>query len=319
MISLGTLAAGLAHELNNPASALGRGASALATVLDDLDRSARRVGGLGIDTDAFPGRGTGSASTDRPGGWRDLAGTNRLEDEVAAWLDGMGVDRPVTMAASLVQCGWTAERLEGVLVGMPAGHASAVLEWLAARSAAMALVEEMGAGAAGITEIVGAVRAHTYLGQGPVQTVDVTDGLESSLLILRGRLGPGVRVVREYGPDRPLIEAYGGELNQVWSNLIDNAAQAVAGAGTIELRVAGQPEGVLVEVVDDGPGLEPDVLPRIFDPFFTTKPFGTGSGLGLHVAHTIVRRHRGRIEVSSRPGHTVFSVALPLRLPRPPS
>lgn len=316
LASLGTLAAGLAHELSNPASALSRSARGLAPALAALERCARLMGELGVDPERLPGFAAMPCGGEPRGGdGIDLAGVNRAEDALADWLRARGIDRPADNAAALVFCGWSPTRLATLLAPLQSAPAAATLEWLAARCAVAALVDETGKGAAAISEIVGAVRAHSYLGRGAVHTVNVQDGLDSALTILRGRLDPGTAIVRDYAGDLPLIEAYGGELNQVWVNLIDNAIHAVDGTGTIELRATGQRDGVVVEVADSGPGIPAELLSRVFDPFFTTRPFGSGTGLGLHVSYTIVRRHGGRLHVTSRPGRTVFTVELPLRIP----
>jgi signal transduction histidine kinase len=316
LASLGTLAAGLAHELNNPAAALSHSARALPEAVSELEARARHVGSLALES-ALVARLASLCGGSANRALADPGGLNQLEDDIAAWLDAGGIPRSFELAGPLALGGWTPARLQEVAGQVPAAHAAAVLEWLAACCAVAALVEESRAAATAISDIVQAVKAHSYLGQAPIQRVDVRDGLESTLVVLRGRIKAGIRIVRDYAPDLPRIEAYGGELNQLWSNLIDNAILAVGTEGTITLRAAPRDGGVVVEVSDTGPGIPAAQLPRIFDPFFTTRPPGSGTGLGLHVAHTIVRRHRGAIDVASRPGRTVFTVQLPLRLPPP--
>jgi signal transduction histidine kinase len=316
LASLGTLAAGLAHELNNPAAALSHSARALPEAVSELEARARHVGSLALES-ALVARLASLCGGSANRALADPGGINQLEDDIAAWLDAGGIPRSFELAGPLALGGWTPARLQEVAGQVPAAHAAAVLEWLAACCAVAALVEESRAAATAISDIVQAVKAHSYLGQAPIQRVDVRDGLESTLVVLRGRIKAGIRIVRDYAPDLPRIEAYGGELNQLWSNLIDNAILAVGTEGTITLRAAPRDGGVVVEVSDTGPGIPAAQLPRIFDPFFTTRPPGSGTGLGLHVAHTIVRRHRGAIDVASRPGRTVFTVQLPLRLPPP--
>jgi signal transduction histidine kinase len=354
LAALGTMAAGLAHELNNPAAALARGAHVMADAADELDRQARRLGQLGLGQDVMA-RLDDIPLAGRSQRAEPLTGAElmRAEDELASWLldraagtgsrepgpeaaadpgpaPGPGADPGPApgwmldpalagdMAADLATCGWTPGRLEDLLdelASLAPGRTFPmvpVLAWLAARCAAASVAEETRAAAGAISEIVGAVRSHTYLGQAPVQAVDVAAGLESALVLMRGRIEPGVRVIRDLAPDLPRIDAHGGELNQVWVNLLDNALRALDGHGILEIRASRHGDGVRLEISDSGPGIPDDVLPRIFDPFFTTRPFGTGTGLGLHVTATIVRRHRGRIGVESRPGRTTFTVELPI-------
>jgi signal transduction histidine kinase len=178
------------------------------------------------------------------------------------------------------------------------------------------VLDELGAGAERLSEIVGAIKAYTYLDQAPVQDVDIHAGLENTLVILRHKLKQGVSVVRAFAPDVPRVEAYGSELNQVWTNLIDNAIDAMGGQGQLTLRTALQDNQVVVEIADNGPGIPPAILPRIFEPFFTTKPPGAGTGLGLHIAHSIIARHHGQMQVTSEPGGTRFQVTLPIQLKR---
>jgi signal transduction histidine kinase len=188
--------------------------------------------------------------------------------------------------------------------------------WLAATATVETLIGEVRMAGDRISEIVGAVKSYAYLDQAPVQRVDVRKGLDDTLVILRHKLKAGIEVTREYEPDLPEIEAWGSELNQVWTNLIDNATDAMDGKGAISIRAA-QADGdeVIVTICDTGPGIPPDVASKIFEPFFTTKPPGVGSGLGLHISHQVVVRHGGRIDLESKPGRTCFVVTLPVTLP----
>ena len=192
-----------------------------------------------------------------------------------------------------------------------------VVRWLAATSSVYGLLDEMGQGAGAIFEIVEAVKTYSYLDQAPIQEVDVRETLESSLVLLRPRLKMGVSIRRDYADDVPRVEAYGSELNQVWTNIIDNAIDAVQGKGELELRTYPADSTVVIEITDNGPGIPPEIQQRIFEPFFTTKGPGAGTGLGLHVAYNIVvHRHHGQIQVASRAGETRLRVILPVRLDR---
>jgi signal transduction histidine kinase len=196
----------------------------------------------------------------------------------------------------------------------------AVLQWLGAGFAAQQLVAEIRASAQAISGIVRAVKSYAYLDQAPVQDVDLRAGLEDTLVILRHKLKDGIEVLRDFEAGLPKIEAYASELNQVWTNLIDNAVQAMDGRGVLELRARRIGEEVEVRIADSGPGIPAGIASRIFDPFFTTKPQGVGTGLGLHIAHNIVvNRHRGRIDFETRPGRTEFRVSLPIRMKADPS
>jgi len=193
----------------------------------------------------------------------------------------------------------------------------AVVRWLGVGYSVYALLSEVSTSAERISEIVKAVKAYSYLDRAPIQDVDVHEGLENTLIILRHKLKHGIRITRDYAPDLPRIEAYGGELNQVWTNIIDNAVDAMQGQGDLFLRTRSKDGAVEVEIGDTGPGIPPDVQPRIFEPFFTTKPPGVGTGLGLNIAYNIVvQQHTGHIRVTSEPGATRFYVTLPLQLKR---
>jgi signal transduction histidine kinase len=188
--------------------------------------------------------------------------------------------------------------------------------WLTSGASILSLVDEACDAVERIVTIVKSLKTYTYLDRAPVQNVDIHEGLESTLVMMRGRLGRGVKITRDYAPSLPRIEAYSSELNQVWTNLIDNAAAAMGGEGELTIRTHQEGEEIVVEVSDTGPGIAPESLPLVFDPFFTTKPMGEGTGLGLNISHNIiVDKHRGEISVTSVPGNTTFTVKVPLSLP----
>ena len=237
-----------------------------------------------------------------------------LEDEVEETLAELGIDQPWALTAGLVDGGMTPDNVRGVADDFGAELAATVLRACDAAHAAHALLDEVEEGARRLSDIVGALKSYSYLDQAPIQEVDVAKGLEDTLLILKSELGD-IEVRREYANDLPSIEAFGSELNQVWTNLIDNAADAINedGGSTITLRTSPAAEFVVVEVEDDGPGIPADVQSRVFDAFFTTKPPGSGTGLGLDISYGIVvHKHRGDISVQSEPGRTVFRVELPI-------
>lgn len=283
LAGLGTLAAGLAHELNNPAAAAIRSVSALADAIEAAAAQPHPVSPPRPPTDTMPPRSA-------------LERADRIE-EVAT------VSGDHDAATALVEAGWTAAALRA--------QASTVLPWLAANASVHQLLAELGMAVERISEIVTAVKGYAYLDQAPLQRVDVRVGLEQTLVILRHRLRE-IPIERELAEDLPEIEAYGSELNQVWTNLIDNAIDAMDGRGTLTMSaVRESDDGVRVTICDTGPGIAEDIRGRLFEPFATTKPPGKGTGLGLHISHDVVARHGGRIEVDSAPGRTCFAVSLP--------
>ena len=315
MAQLGTLSAGVAHELNNPAAAVGRGAGQLREAVEELAEAQSGASRLTLDPQqleelaALAGRARERAES--PAEMDALARSDR-EYELETWLEEQGVDDAWELAPAMVDLGYDEPQLARLAGLFPGDQFKPVVSLLNATYTAHSLLSEIGSGAGRISDIVKALKSYSYLDQAPVQSVNVHDGLDDTLLILRNKLS-GISVKRRFDPDLPMIVAYGSELNQVWTNLVDNAADALEGQGSITLRTHPDEDGIVVEIEDDGPGIPPEVQPRIFDSFFTTKPPGQGTGLGLDISYNIVvHKHRGDIKVESRPGRTTFRVRLPM-------
>jgi len=320
MAQLGTLTAGLAHELNNPAAAVKRGAEQLSVAMTGhavaYARALRNLDDAAVDR--F--RAVMAETTMRATQPSDIDPLERsdLETDLEDWLTDRRIEPAWEMAPALADLGYAPADLDNIAAGFADATGSVVSAITAAASVA-ALLYEVEEGATRLSTIVKALKSYAYLDQAPVQDVDVRRGLDDTLLILK-RKTKDIVVRREYAEDLPMIEAYGSELNQVWTNLIDNAADAIRSAaetgGRITIRAFAADSGVVVEIEDDGPGIPADIQSRVFDSFFTTKPPGAGTGLGLDISRSIVMtRHGGLISVDSEPGRTVFRVELPLRPP----
>jgi signal transduction histidine kinase len=318
MAALGTLAAGLAHELNNPAAAITRSAAQLRDALAERDRLAARLHSLATDQHQKESLGILQEEvaerkiTAPPDDPLTLC---ELEDGLQEWLEDRGVDEAWELAPALVASGWDKDELERLAERFSPTQVLVLVSWLGAGSSVYGLLEEVRQSAEAMSEIVKAVKTYSYLDQAPIQDVDVIENLENTLVLLRPKITAGINITRDYADDVPRIEAYGSELNQVWTNLIDNAIDAIAGQGELTLRAFTAESVVTVEVIDDGPGIPPEIQPRIFEPFYTTKAPGVGTGLGLHIAYNIVvHKHRGQLQVASKPGETCLRVVLPIRL-----
>jgi signal transduction histidine kinase len=312
MAALGKLSAGLAHELNNPAAAARRAS-------DDLGEAALRAQLLALEHDArfSPAQREKLTQLRREAAANDDAALDPLarserEDEAVLWLEERGVEEAWELASILAGTGIRTERLERLAEDLDDGRALAgALEWLGTTLELVGLADELAQSAARISELVGAMKEHTYMDRGSYEQTDVREGLESTLTILGHKL-KGATVTRDYEDGLPRIWAHGGELNQAWANLLDNAADAVDGRGRIGVRAYRDGDSVAVEVSDDGPGIPPEVGRRVFEPFFTTKQIGDGTGLGLDIVRRIVASHGGEVAFESVPGETRFVVRLPL-------
>jgi signal transduction histidine kinase len=318
MAALGTLAAGLAHELNNPAAAITRSAAQLHDALAEREKLAAQLHSLATDQNQQESLGAlqeAMAERETTAPVHDPLALSEQEDELHEWLEDHGVGEDWELASELVASGWDGDELEGVAERFSPTQLPVVVRWLGASSSVYGLLEEVGKSAEAMSEIVKAVKTYSYLDQAPIQEVDVIESLENTLVLLRPRIDAGISIARDYADDVPRIEAYGSELNQVWTNLIDNAIDAIEGRGELTLRAFTTGSVVTVDVIDDGPGIPGEIQPRIFEPFFTTKAPGVGTGLGLHIAYNIVvHRHRGQLQVASKPGETRLRVELPIRL-----
>jgi signal transduction histidine kinase len=316
MAALGTMAAGLAHELNNPAAAIRRNAASLHDALPRLERLTADLGELALSSEgtaAVEALRTEAAKLASTPLRSDPLERSDREDELLEWLEDAGIDEAWEIAPVLASFGWQREQLATLIEPFSEDELAIVMPWLAAHMSARELLEGVRTSAETISQVVTAVKSYSYLDQAPVQNVDVHAGLENTLVILRHKSRAGVRIVREYDEMLPPIEAFGSELNQVWTNLIDNAIDAMHGEGEIVIRTSATEENkIVVEIVDNGPGIPAEIQARIFEPFFTTKGPGAGTGLGLHIAYNIVERHHGRIEVQSEPGRTAFRITLPI-------
>lgn len=319
MAQLGTLTAGVAHELNNPAAAVKRGADQLHETWQDLVRAQAKAGKAHLgDAQWETLELLLHEAQERPAGSQRLSALDRSDREAALeeWLDKRGVEDPWELALALVSMGYDATAIAKLGEQFQPEQIGAAVGWLAASYGLHGLVLGIGAGAGRISDIVKALKSYSYLDQAPVVAVDIHEGLENTLLILGHKLRSHVTVKREYANPLPKIEAFGAELNQVWTNIIDNAADAIGERdGTVTIRTRQEDGWVVVEIEDDGPGIPEEIQPRIFDAFFTTKPPRMGTGLGLNISYNIVvHKHRGEINVTSKPGKTCFQIRLPMQV-----
>lgn len=315
MAQIGTLTAGLAHEMNNPAAAVRRGSSQLATALARLTSNVGKLQAAELDAATEAGVAEILDVARRPPVQLGALERADRESEIESTIAELGVAEPWRLAPMVAASAIEPADLKRALGGMNPEAAALTMEAFCSIADTTSLVREIEEGAERLSAIVGALKSYSYLDRAEVQEVQVRKGLDDTLLILKHKLGD-IEVRRDYqGEPRP-IRAYAGELNQVWTNLIDNAADALLEANVTDpviiVRVMPSPDAVIVEIEDNGPGIPQEAIGRIFDAFFTTKPPGSGTGLGLDITYgTVVNRHGGDISVESEPGRTVFRVTLP--------
>ncbi len=316
LVKLGTIAAGLAHELNNPAAAATRAVDALAEANQGVLTSLGVLAGLHLTSEQFSRLDAMRRGITVPTGPADPLAVADREDELIDWLEDHEVDRSWALAPSLAAAGvdtdWCAQ--VAVLVGPEALSPS--LAWVASTLNVTALLGQVKDSTERISNLVSAVKNYSQMDRGSMQRIVITEGLESTLVMLGHRIGDGVTVVREYSAHAAEVQAFPGELNQVWTNLIENAVDAMDGQGTLRVTTRSSPDQVVVEIGDTGPGFALEAKDRAFDAFFTTKEAGKGTGLGLDIARRIVvDRHFGSITIDSSPGDTVVRVTLPTEPP----
>lgn len=313
LASLGKLSAGLAHELNNPASAAKRATSLLRETLYRIKDAAQELGKHNLTdlqrSEIEKLEASFLKADETP---LDTLAISDLEDQLDSLLRSHGQNDLWQLAADLARRGVKPEALESLFATMDADLARAALVRIAASVEIANLLIEIESSTTRISDLVRAVKEYTYMDQTTAQNVDIAKGLENTLTILNHKIKRGITVHREYEKIPLLVNSYGSELNQVWTNIIDNAIDAMKGTGELRIRTYRDDDCVVVEIGDNGPGIPPDVEPHIFEPFYTTKGVGEGTGLGLDTALRIVKKHRGSIQVDSKPGNTRFQIFLPL-------
>jgi signal transduction histidine kinase len=308
LAALGKLSAGLAHELNNPAAAARRAA-------EELRDAGLRAQLLALEHDERFSPTAREALAALQGetarAHLDPLALSDAEEALGEWLDDRGVEEAWDLAPTLAAAGIDADRLHALAAELGEGPSLATgLRWLATTLDLVGLADEVRVSAGRISELVGAMKEYTYMDRGAPLEVDVVSGLENTLIVLGHKL-EGVSVEREYEEGLPKVPGNGGELNQVWTNLLDNAADAVDGRGRITVKAFSGEDSVVVEITDDGPGIPREAQSRVFEPFFTTKEVGSGTGLGLDIVRRVVAGHGGEVSVESRPRETKFTVRLP--------
>lgn len=313
--SLGKLAAGLAHELNNPASAVVRTSKMLTASLSDAEKAARQLASANLSDEQFASIEAARRMCTVPAG-RSFSSMERAdrEDTISAWLADHDADEEC--ALSLADTGVTIESLDTLATQIGGEALDGALHWITACCVVRALSSEIETAGQRIYDLVGAVKGFSYMDHAPTpEPVDIRRGITDTITMLGAKArSKSVEMSLNFSDDLPRAHAVGAELNQVWMNLIDNALDAVPDKGRILVKAERQLDSVVVSIIDNGPGVPPDIKDRIFDPFFTTKGVGKGSGLGLDIVKRLLTRHEGGIDLESEPGRTEFQVRLPAEI-----
>jgi signal transduction histidine kinase len=311
LAALGKLSAGLAHELNNPAAAARRAAERLRSSVAEFRSSTGKLEALQLTADETAAIETFESTCCVEAPETDVLKASALQDEIEAVLHQHGIQDGWQYASSLVESGVQPAPLNIMLSGVRGVVADPALKRVSALVEINDLLAELDDSTSKISDLVRAIKEYSYMDQAPVQDVDLTKGLENTLIIMGHKLKKGVTIKRDYHSTPLLVNSYGSELNQVWTNIIDNAVDAMHGQGELRIKTFLEGDTAVVEIGDSGSGIPPEIQSRIFEPFFTTKEVGKGTGLGLDTTLRIVRKHRGSINVTSIPGDTRFQVRLP--------
>ena len=313
LAGLGKLSAGLAHELNNPASAARRASSQLRELMHKIKSASQELGRRELTpaqrSEIEKLEASLIGTNDPP---PDALTVSTLEDQLDSELRSHGQNDLWQLAAALARKGVKPELLEGLFASLGVESARAALVRISSSLEIAGLLTEIESATSRISDLVRAIKEYTFMDQAPVQNVDIVKSLETTLTILNHKLKHGVSVQRDYQPVPLMVDSFGSELNQVWTNIIDNAIDAMGGKGELRVRTYREDGCVVIEIGDNGPGIAPDVQPHIFEPFFTTKGVGQGTGLGLDTVQRIVKKHRGSVQVASQPGDTRFQIFLPM-------